>query len=97
MGGGWLWGGKPGPGWWCGMPSDNTKQAARQIVATKSKTLQYDMPDSWTAFSPNLDRKLPVSKSKPFNTDIWATYGLQFLTPYRLHFWAPVSWTADAI
>lgn len=49
------------------------KKVACQILVTLSKTLQYDMPDLWTAFSPNLDCKLPVSNFKPFSTDICAT------------------------
>jgi len=75
IGGGWLWGGKPGPGWWCGMPRGNTKNKVTcQILVTQSKTLQYDMSDSWTAFSPNLDCKLNVSRFQSFGTDICAIY-----------------------
>jgi len=73
IGGGWLWGGKPGPGWWCGMPRGNTKNKVTcQILVTQTKTLQYDMPDSWTAFSPNMECKLPSSRFQPFSTDICA-------------------------
>ena len=75
IGGGWLWGGKPGPGWWCGMPRGNTKNKVTcQILVTQSKTLQYDMPDSWTAFSPK-ECKLPVSRFQASSTDICVMYG----------------------
>lgn len=104
IGGGWLWGGKPGPGWWCGMPRGNIKNKVTcQILVTQSRTLQYDMPDSWTAFSPNLFQDFnPLALTSVQCTFINSSHLAVHRAPYSVHvrylkFRAPLSWSVVGI